>query len=716
MSRHVLSILFLLLVQQSWGMKTHQSPVRKVAHLLEQMQEQVSKEGNEEEKHWDKMQCYCKDSIKAVQNDIDHEESRLPALKSDMLTAESQKARLESEKERASKDKVDAQAALKSAQEMRNKDAAEYKTYEAETQSHLDAVDAAIAAVEKGLGGSFLQTSEADYVRQLVTTGNIRSSDRDVLAAAFLQERSSAAAPSASMVVGILQSMRDGMAEDAKTAAAREAEAVETFLGMAKAKAEQIALLDAAIESQTTRIGQLQVDIVNMQADVDAAAQKNAEDTKFLRDLKDSCVQQEQDWKLRQQTRADELQAIRETLEMLNSEEARDLMSKAIPGAPSPAPAFTFLQVNRADPEEQVSKARRVLEGNGDAGSGAGDLSRDPRVALLALAMRSGKIDFSKIKDRVDDMIRVLKKEQRDDDNKRKWCEDEQKSSDDSLKKLQEDSMDLMQLMEEAQSEEERVAEEIATLQANIKDLDTRMDEATKQRRQENQEYQEALVTNNKAKELLRMAQDRLSRFYEESKASSGLNLLVKRRQAMADRVAAATAAISAAGAGLRVASERTVVLPPALVQVSSVSSRPELEPKPKEFGDYEKQSGKGVVAAIGSIVQSLDRDHQAMETQESHAQTEYERITKDAQEAREADTRDVAEKSGVKAGLEKRYETLLQKNVTNQEDQFEVQKYLVALNKDCEFLLKNYEARRDARYDEQASLKRAKDILSEAR
>merc|ERR1719428_2042319 len=86
---------------------------------------------------------------------------------------------------------------------------------------------------------------------------------------------------------------------------------------------------------------------------------------------------------------------------------------------------------------------------------------KDSRFDFLALAMRGKKIGFEKIIGMIDDLIAVLGKEQKDDDDKKAYCDSELDKSDDQKKALDHAITDL-------ETEIADTEESIATLKAEI--------------------------------------------------------------------------------------------------------------------------------------------------------------------------------------------------------------------------------------------------------
>lgn len=651
------------------------------------------------------MQCHCKKTLKDLEGGISQEQSRLPVLQSDLTQMTSQKAQLEAEKEQASVDKSEALAALKGARSLRQKDSKDYVALKAEAEKSIVAVENAMAALEKGLAGSFLQTNDADVLRQMVSSANLRVSDRDALASIFAAQDASATSPSSSMVVGTLQSMRDSMKEDQAAADAHETEAQQSFLGMARAKTAEMATLDTEIEAKTTRIGQISVDMVNTQSSIDDSIKKVKEDSQFLADTKESCAQQEQDWQSRTTARQEELHAIAETQELLGNEEAQGIFEKVMPTKPG----LALLQVSSTSASDGTGKALDSLQG-----------SQDSRVALLALALRSGKIDFKKVQAKVSEMVNILRKEQRDEDKKLDWCKAESRSSEDNLRSLKEEAEDLSKIMDEVKTDKVQVEEEILAMTKKIQELDQQVEESKEQRQNENKEYKQAIADSVRACDLLQRAKDRLSRFYTSTAASAKAEVaLLAQRRLRLQKIALASRAIEAAGAGLRVASEKADVWPPALngddLQLTEVAASPKASLK--SFSGYEKQeSGSTVTAMLDTIVEDLGKERKAMDKQEADAQVAYEKLAEDAQRSREEATRSLAEKSGVNAGLERRMLSLDQKTSTNVEGQQSANKYLAALREDCGNFVKTYQERKQARAGEVDRLESAGALLGESR
>merc|ERR1719487_2323973 len=114
----------------------------------------------------------------------------------------------------------------------------------------------------------------------------------------------------------------------------------------------------------------------------------------------------------------------------------------------------------------------------------------------------------------IDEMMANLKTEQRDDDNKKEYCETEFDLADDRKKGLENSISDSETAIEELKGGIAEATTEIAALNAGIAALDKAVSEATAQRQSENADFKELVANNAAAKEVLMFAKNRLRKFY----------------------------------------------------------------------------------------------------------------------------------------------------------------------------------------------------------
>merc|ERR1719242_132249 len=148
---------------------------------------------------------------------------------------------------------------------LRAKEAKEFSQFASDSDVNLSALTAAIAAIEKGMMGSFLQTSAANVLRRFAMEKAQMSDDTRQELLAFLSGGQPAAGyiPQSGEIVGILKQMKDTMAKDLASATADEAAAKQAFEGLMAAKKKEVATLTKQIEEELKRIGELEVVLTN---------------------------------------------------------------------------------------------------------------------------------------------------------------------------------------------------------------------------------------------------------------------------------------------------------------------------------------------------------------------------------------------------------------------------------------------------------------------
>merc|ERR1719277_2733898 len=272
-----------------------------------------------------------------------------------------------------------------------------------------------------------------------------------------------------------------------------------------------------------------------------------------------------------------------------------------------------------------------------------------PGLELLALAFggKQGKIGFEKIITMIDSMVKTLKEEQTDDDNKKEYCALQLDSADDKKKALERTIANEESSIAAAKDAIATLAAEIAALESGISSLDSSVAAATAQRKAENAEYKDLVASNSAAKQLLQFAINRLNQFYNpklykppaNAELSSGDRIYSNMGNPGDILTTAAPGGI--AGTGIAV-----------LAQISAHKHEAAPAPPPDTWGAYSKKSGEtaGVVSMITMLVGDLDKEITEAETSEKDAQADYGELMKDSAAKRATDSKVLTEKTAAKA------------------------------------------------------------------
>merc|ERR1719498_145576 len=304
----------------STSTSTAANPIRKVVNMLQEMQKKITTEGAKKQKMYDEYMCYCSNADGTLGKSISDAQTKIPQLKSEIQEGSATKKQLEAELKEAQVSRVEAKDAIAKATALREKEAKAFAKTKSDADANIGALDKAIPAIEKGMGGAFLQTSAASVLRQLSINADMIPQDRDILAS-FLSEGTNYA-PKSGEIVGILKTMHDEMTKDLEDATNEENGAIASYEDLMASKKKEIAALTKGIESKTARVGELGVKIAQMENDLEDTTEGLAQDQKFLANLGKNCELKKKEWAAYKDMQSQEMVALADTIKILNDDDA----------------------------------------------------------------------------------------------------------------------------------------------------------------------------------------------------------------------------------------------------------------------------------------------------------------------------------------------------------------------------------------------------------
>lgn len=364
---------------------------------------------------------------------------------------------------------------------------------------------------------------------------------------------------------------------------------------------------------------------------------------------------------------------ISEVIQILNNDDALELFKKTLP-----SPSLLQLQVSS---KEVLQQARQVM------GAASTTKLHDYRLNLLALSLRAKQVNFEKVIQMIDDMVGLLSGEQASDDTKKTYCNRQFDKAEDEGKALERKVSTLDKKITDNKAALVTLTEDIIALEAEIKELDKQVASATEQRKREHASFVEDLAANSAAKQVIDMAKHRLSQFYNPKlgKAPEG----------------------------------EVVEAAPTLVQVSAhrAGSRAVPAPPPETQLAYQKQGEEnlGVLSLLDLLQTDLAKQMTEMTVDEKDAQAEYEKLIKDSGEKRATDTQFLAEKESSKADIAGSLQMISEESKAKMKEVTANEKYIHGLHMECDWLIQNFEVRKEARANEMDTLQDAKAVLSGA-
>jgi hypothetical protein len=625
--------------------------------------------------------CFCSGSNGDLTKKAADATAAIEELTAKLKSEEAEKVQVGQDLIAHKKDREGATSDIEEATMLREKEAAAYAAEKADSETNIAAMAKAIPALEAGMGGAaFLQMPGADRLQKIVQSyGNIDNEDRRNVMAFFQQNGDYA--PQSGQIVGILKGMKDDMEAELKEAVAAEEKAIAGFGDLKASKEKEIEMATEAIETKMGRSGDLAVSVVQTKDSLEDTTTELSDTEKFLAQLATECATKEKEYAAKCNVQAEEVKAISEAVSILNDDDALDVFKKARPSSFVQDLGFLQQSTNAAS---KAKKAQAIL-------AAAAKKANNSQMNLLLYTLNSKLKLASKHKTQgldsvikmIDDMVVLLGKDQADDDKSKTFCEDELEKTTDEQKAATDKKAQVEAQIAEATDAVSALADAIATLTQDIKDLDKTVAQATEQRKEEHEDYLEATQLNEAAMQLIEKAKNRLQKFYNPTLYKAA----PKTENTM----------------------EEKIIIAGTFVQIKAHDDN-------FDVAEYHKsEKSAGVIGLMDMMVKEIETDMKDAAYEEKTSQADYSKLMSASEETRTANSKSIVTKTASKAETEAKLMAAKDAHTAVSTDLDLIAATLGDLHMQCDFLLQNYDLRKEARSNEVESLKNAKAILSGA-
>merc|ERR1719162_632360 len=386
--------------------------------------------------------------------------------------------------------------------------------------------------------------------------------------------------------------------------------------------------------------------------------------------MKASCTAKAAEWNERVRARSEEMAGINKALEILTSDEARAMFTKAIkPGME----AASFLQ--EASESDPATKAYRKLKA-------VAMRTQSLRLAQIAAQIKTGG-HFDAVIVEIDKMITVHKEDEQDDIEQRDWCKEETfKNEQEAARyeyKVEKHNTRIMKLTKKLEDLEVSKQQTIAAI------TDTREDIASMEstRIEEHNAFEGAKSDDEQASALLAAAIEAMGAFYKNNAIDQG---------------------------------EIQGGAKAALVQAPEFEVSEDQAPD-ASFSSAGKSGGesKGIISLMTMIKEDLEDEIKNGVKNEKKTQAGFESSLNAARKLVEDLTlkKTNLESSIADTNKEINDETIEKEGTQSLLD--EEREYLASIKPDCDWILKEFQPRRDQRGEEVQALIEAKGMLAGA-
>jgi len=287
--------------------------------------------------------------------------------------------------------------------------------------------------------------------------------------------------------------------------------------------------------------------------------------------------------------------------------------------------------------------------------------THSPELSMLASSVELDA--FTKVKAMMDKMIATLKAQQADEVKKNDWCKSEIQENEMQTAATKDHQADLEAKIGSLEATIKTLSEEIEHAHLNIDNLHLDLQRASEQRKQENMDFQKVVADQMVTAEILAKALDKLAKFYDEAD----------------------------------------------LVQIKK-------QTPPVPQAEYKKSAGSsGVMSMIEKLIHDTKDITAESKKSEGDAQAAYEALVADTNASVEDLTREITTKTKAKAQAKKDLSATNSDLGDAVHEIEELGKYNGDLHGECDYVMKNFDIRQNARAQEVEALQQAKQILNGA-
>jgi len=320
------------------------------------------------------------------------------------------------------------------------------------------------------------------------------------------------------------------------------------------------------------------------------------------------------------------------------------------------AGTYNFLQLSRADSGRKAAASilRNVAQ-------------KTHNIDISFLASRVELDAFTKVKKAIDDMISTLQTQQVDEVKKNDYCKEELQTTEMTIMKTNDLKADLEAKVAELESNIVTFTDEISAAKAAIEQAQIDLQRASEDRLRENRDFQKTVADQTMTIEVMLKAMDRLAQFYDQE----------------------------------------------FFLQKHSAAGK---QTPPVQQKEYKPNAGAGgVLSMIEKLISEAKELVADSKKSENDAQVAYETLVADTNQEVDDLAAEVTSKTKALAKA-KKDKLNTESDLMDTVDELEgLHKYEADVHAECDYVLKNFNIRQEARAQEIEALQQAKQILNGA-
>eukprot|EP00933_Yihiella_yeosuensis_P036920 TRINITY_DN3076_c0_g1_i6.p1 TRINITY_DN3076_c0_g1~~TRINITY_DN3076_c0_g1_i6.p1 ORF type:complete len:686 (-),score=255.34 TRINITY_DN3076_c0_g1_i6:281-2338(-) len=367
-----------LLTGSAQGSHAPGNPVSKVFTLLKDLRTKIEKDGEDDEKNYDKYMCWCDEVKKSKADLIEEQKKEIEALKNEIEEGQAKDEKLDQEIKKSQKEQKENKDGQGKGEESRKEDAEKRSEDKEENTDNIKDLNKAEKALKKEGGNG-----ASDQIKSMVKNQIENTQEKE----------EEASKVEATAVANFESWMSDMKAE----------------LGLLEKEEKEDKTEDAEVEEEIAEDNELKTN---------TEEQKKA-DEKFLNEAEKSCTDKKAEYDTRVKLRVKELGGVNKALEILTEKRALfDKTFKEVPGV-------SFLQL-----KSQSGSASAAAHSAYAALKEMASQTHSIRLASIAATVQEARApaEFAGVLKAIDEMFKTLSDEGASDKKKKDHCNVEYQS------------------------------------------------------------------------------------------------------------------------------------------------------------------------------------------------------------------------------------------------------------------------------------------------
>lgn len=503
------------------------TPVQKVIDMMEDMKEKGTKEMKEEQVQFAEFSQFCELTLADKARSIGDATDKIETLEAEIAQAGSEAERLGAEAAQHAAEAKAAQEEKSEATEVRSKERADFQTTHQDYTESIDAIGRAMKALKEKKEVSLAQlaatrtrvsrmpTEVAEQIDALLATAKEEPS---------LLAEGGSQAPKAKTyefqsggVISMLESLQDKFVDERNSLESEEQAKKHAYELLAQRLEAQSVQSDKEEQEKTQFKAKKMQTKASSTAELEETKAEKESDVKYSTDLKATCDKKASAFKVRQQTRKEELEAISKAQDIISGGAVSGNAKKHLPSLlqQKAVSALAFLRSEHTE-------------------TGRGQRGQD-QVARF-LQQKATQLDvaadpLAKVKTMIEQLVVKLNEQGKAEATKQAWCETELSTTKQTQDAKSDGVESLTAEMDQLKASIAKLGDETTTLATELSELEAAMTKAADLRTKEKEKNAVTIKEAKEAQEAVAQALQVLKEFYAKASDATALVQTKERAQ-----------------------------------------------------------------------------------------------------------------------------------------------------------------------------------------